>query len=97
MSDISGPGWRLVVADDEPFGWSVGPTKSRSKSMSSIPSAVQQALNVQQQATQQKIDVALMKKSLDVQEQTGQAINDLLQQAVTVQRQLSEGRLDVRV
>ena len=65
--------------------------------MSSIPSAVQQALNVQQQATQQKIDVALMKKSLDVQEQTGQAINDLLQQAVTVQRQLSEGRLDVRV
>lgn len=65
--------------------------------MSSIPSVVQQALIVQQQATQQKIDVAVIRKSMDVQEQAGQAINELLQQAVTVQRQLTEGRLDVRI
>ncbi|MDG2223669.1 MAG: putative motility protein [Rubripirellula sp.] len=65
--------------------------------MSSIPSVVQQTLNAQQQATQQKIDMAVIRKGMDVQKQTGQAINELLEQAVTVQRQLSEGRLDVRV
>ncbi|MEE2937784.1 MAG: putative motility protein [Planctomycetota bacterium] len=65
--------------------------------MSSIPSVVQQALKVQQQATQQKIDVAVIRKSMDVQEQTGRAMNELLQQALTVQRQLSEGRLDVSI
>lgn len=65
--------------------------------MSSIPSVVQQSLNVQQQATQQKIDVALARKALDVQQQTGDAINQLLQQSAILQQQLAEGRIDVRV
>jgi len=65
--------------------------------MSSIPSVVQHALNVKQQATQQQIDVALARKTLDVQQQTGDAINALLQQSAILQQQLSEGRIDVRV
>ncbi|MEM1069723.1 MAG: hypothetical protein AAGG48_04265 [Planctomycetota bacterium] len=65
--------------------------------MPSLPSVAQQAINVRQQATQQKIDVALARKSLDVQQQTGDAINELLQQAAILQQQLAEGRIDVRV
>jgi predicted XRE-type DNA-binding protein len=65
--------------------------------MSSIPSVVQQALEVRHQATQQQIDMALARKTLDVQQQTGEAINSLLQQAAILQQQLAEGRIDVRV
>lgn len=78
------------------LGESPGPNRNRFV-MPSLPSVAQQAINVRQQATQQKIDVALARKSLDVQQQTGDAINELLQQAAILQQQLAEGRIDVRV
>jgi len=65
--------------------------------MSSIQatgSPTSQAATIQ---TLQQINTALMRKSLDVQEQTGEAINHLLQQAIEVQKQISKGYLDVRV
>ncbi|MEM9588041.1 MAG: YjfB family protein [Planctomycetota bacterium] len=65
--------------------------------MSAIPPAVQQVLTARNEATHQQIDTAVLKKTLDNQQQTGDAINQLLEQAVTVQKQLSQGRLDVRV
>ena len=64
--------------------------------MSSIQatgSPTSQAATIQ---TLQQINTALLRKSLDVQEQTGEAINHLLQQAVEVQKQISKGYLDVR-
>jgi len=48
-------------------------------------------------ATLQQINTALMRKSLDVQKQTGESINTMLQQAVEIQRQLASGHLDIRV
>lgn len=48
-------------------------------------------------ATLQQINTALIRKSLDVQEQNGEAINALLEQTVEIQRQLANGYLDIRV
>jgi len=63
--------------------------------MSSIPAPVRQVLQAQNDATRQQINTALLRKSLDNQKQTGDAINALLEQAVEVQRQISDGHLDV--
>lgn len=57
-------------------------------------SPTSQAATIQ---TLQQINTALMRKSLDIQEQTGQATNHLLQQAIEIQRQISKGYLDVKV
>ncbi len=65
--------------------------------MSSIPAAIRQALQAQQQSTAQKVDLAVVKKQLDVQKQTGDAINALLEQAVSVQKQIASGHLDVKL
>jgi Putative motility protein len=65
--------------------------------MSSIPAPVQQVLQARSDATRQQINTALLKKTLDSQKQTGDAINQLLSQAVDVQRQLASGHIDVRV
>lgn len=65
--------------------------------MSSIPGPVQQVLQARSEATQQSINTALLRKSLDSQKQTGESVNALLEQAVQVQRQLADGHLDVKV
>jgi hypothetical protein len=65
--------------------------------MSAIPSPVQQVLQARQQATVQKVDMAVVGKQLDAQKQTGDAINAMLEQAVNVQKQIASGHLDVRV
>ena len=63
--------------------------------MSSIPAPVRQVLQAQNDATRQQINTAVLRKSLDNQKQTGDAINALLEQAVEVQRQVADGHLDV--
>jgi len=65
--------------------------------MSSIPGPIQQVLQARSESTQQQIDTALLRKSLDTQKQTGDAINQLLEQAVNVQRQIADGHIDVKV
>ena len=64
--------------------------------MSSIPAPVRQVLQAQNDATLQRINTAVLRKSLDNQKQTGDAINALLEQAVEVQRQIADGHLDVK-
>jgi hypothetical protein len=64
--------------------------------MSSIPPAVSAALNVQQQATASKINVAVMAKQLDAQRQAGDAINQILDSTVQASKQIAEGHLDVK-
>ena len=64
--------------------------------MSSIPAPVRQVLQAQNDATRQQINTAVLRKSLDNQKQTGDAINALLEQAVEVQRQIADGHLDVK-
>ena len=64
--------------------------------MSSIPAPVRQVLQAQNEATRQQINTAVLRKSLDNQKQTGDAINALLEQAVEVQRQIADGHLDVK-
>ena len=65
--------------------------------MSSIPAPVRQALAAQNAATRQQIDTVLIRKGLDAQQQTGDAINALLAQTVELQKQLASGHLDVKV
>ena len=65
--------------------------------MSSIPNAVTQVLRSREAAAAQQVQMALLRKRLDTQQQTGEAINQLIEQAVEIQRQLSENRLDIRV
>ena len=65
--------------------------------MSSIPAPVQQVLQARNDATRQQVNTAVLRKALDHQKQTGDAINDLLEQAVEVQRQISDGHIDVKV
>lgn len=65
--------------------------------MSAIPSPVQQVLQARQDATRSKIDMALLGKQLDVQQQTGDAINHMLREIVDVQKQLANGHIDIRV
>ena len=64
--------------------------------MSSIDPAVSQVLLARDHAAQQKVDVALLAKSLDAQKQTGDSINALLKQVVDVQKQIAAGYLDVQ-
>ena len=64
--------------------------------MSSIPAPVRQVLQAQNDATRQQVNTAVLRKSLDNQKQTGDAINALLEQAVEVQRQIADGHLDVK-
>ncbi|MGB7326187.1 MAG: putative motility protein [Rubripirellula sp.] len=65
--------------------------------MSSIPAPVQQVLQARDQAMIQKIDMAVAKKALDTQKQSGDAIISMLEQTVNVQKQIANGHLDVRV
>ena len=65
--------------------------------MSSIPAPVRQVLQARNDATRQQINTALMRKNLDVQKQTGDAINALLEQAMEIQRQIADGHIDVKV
>lgn len=65
--------------------------------MTSIPAPVQQVLQARADANAQQVNTAVLKKSLDTQKQTGDAINELLSQAVDVQKQLASGHIDVRV
>lgn len=65
--------------------------------MSSIPAPVQQVLQAQNDAGRQQINTAILRKGLDHQKQTGDAINALLEQAVDVQRQIADGHIDVKV
>ncbi|MFG0290714.1 MAG: hypothetical protein ACF8CQ_21240 [Rhodopirellula sp. JB044] len=65
--------------------------------MSAIPAPVQQVLQARQDATQTKIDTALLGKQLDAQQATGDAINQMIQEVVDVQKQISNGHIDVRV
>jgi len=65
--------------------------------MSSIPAPVRQVIAAQNDAMRQQIDTALIRKSLDTQKQTGDAINALLEQAVNLQEQFASGHVDVKV
>ncbi len=65
--------------------------------MSSIPAPVQQALQARNDATRQQVTPRSLRKSLDAQKQTGEAINALLEQALKVQRQIADGHIDVKV
>ena len=65
--------------------------------MSSIPAAARQLLAAQSQATDQQINTAIVRKGLDTQQQTGEAVNAMLEQAVQLQKQLANGRIDVKV
>lgn len=65
--------------------------------MSAIPAPVQQVLQARQDSMNAKIDMALLGKQLDVQKQTGDAINQMVKQIVDVQKQLASGHIDVRV
>ena len=65
--------------------------------MSSIHPAVASVLNARNDATQQKVQMAVIAKGMDVQQQTGDAINAMLEQAKQVQTQIASGHLDVRV
>ncbi len=64
--------------------------------MSSIPAPVRQVLAAQQQATNQQIGTAVARKTLDAQQQAGDAVNALLEQSVSLQKQLATGHIDVR-
>jgi len=66
-------------------------------SMSPISTAVQQVLQARQDATRSQIDMALLGQQLDVQQQTGDAINQMIRDVVNVQKQISNGHIDVRV
>ncbi len=63
--------------------------------MSAIPAPVAQVLAARQQATAQKIDLAVLGKQMDLQKQTGDAINQLLESTVQAQKQIANGHLDV--
>lgn len=65
--------------------------------MSSIPPAVRQAIAAQNDALQQQVNTAIVRKGLDAQQQAGDAINQLLEQAASLQKQLSAGRIDVKI
>lgn len=65
--------------------------------MTSIPSSVRQVLQARGDAARQQVDFALLRKHLDAQQQTGDAVNALLEQAVIIQRQLADGHIDVKV
>lgn len=65
--------------------------------MSPISGPVADVLNARQADTNQKIDIALIRKQMDVSKQTGDAINSLLEQNLVAAKQISQGRLDVRV
>jgi len=65
--------------------------------MSSIPAPARQVIAAQNDAVRQQIDTALIRKSLDAQKQTGDAINELLEQATDLQRQFASGHVDVRI
>jgi hypothetical protein len=64
--------------------------------MSSIQASAGNSSQLAQIVTMQQINISLMRKSLDVQKQTGDAINSLLEQAVEIQRQLANGHLDIK-
>lgn len=64
--------------------------------MSPIPAPVQQVLKARQDSTQSKIDMALLGKQLDVQKQTGDAINQMIREVADVQKQLAGGHIDIR-
>jgi hypothetical protein len=65
--------------------------------MSSIPAPVRQVLAAQNDATNQQINTALLRKGLDAQQQAGDAINALLEQTVELQKQFASGHIDVKV
>jgi len=65
--------------------------------MNAIPAPVQQVLLARQDAANQEVQFALARKSLDVQHQTGNALNAMLQQTALAARQISEGYLDVKI
>jgi hypothetical protein len=65
--------------------------------MSSIPAPVRQVLAAQNDATNQQINTALLRKGLDAQQQAGDAINALLEQTVELQKQFAGGHIDVKV
>lgn len=65
--------------------------------MSSIPPAVRQAVAANNEALQQQVNTAIARKALDAQQQTGDAVNQLLEQATQLQKQLAAGRIDVKV
>ena len=65
--------------------------------MSSIPAPVQQVLQARSHSLDLKIDTAVAKKTIDAQQQAGDAVNALLEQAVQVQTQIANGYLDVKV
>lgn len=63
--------------------------------LSSDPVAA--VLQARQAATTNEVNVAVARKQLDVQAQTGDAINQLLEQTALAAKQVSKGHLDVRV
>ena len=66
-------------------------------SMSAITGPVADQLIAQRANIAQKIDVAIVRKQLDVQQQTGQTINQLIEQTAVATKQIREGYLDVKV
>ncbi len=65
--------------------------------MSRISPAVQSVLLARQDANRQQIDMALLGKSLETQQELGNTLNELLQQSVDIQKQLASGHIDIRV
>lgn len=65
--------------------------------MSPIVDSIHEVLAARSDATNQKINTALLRKSLDTQKQTGDSINALIEQAANLQKQLASGHIDVKV
>lgn len=65
--------------------------------MSSVSSAVQQVLHAQQNSQNQALQLAIVKKGLDAQRQTGDAMNEMIAQLAKAQKQISQGYLNVKV
>lgn len=65
--------------------------------MSSISTAVQSVLQARRDATQTKIDAALLGKQISVLQETGDAIKQMIGQIQSVQKQLESGHIDIRV
>ncbi len=64
---------------------------------SSIDPAITSVLNARSDATNQKIQMAVLSKRLDAQKQIGDAVVSMIEQAANVQSQISKGHIDVRV
>lgn len=65
--------------------------------MSSISSPVQDVLAAKQAVNMHQVQTRLLAKQLQVQEETGGALVELIEQVALASKQIAQGHLDVRV